>query len=158
MIVFRISQELYIKDLTGTGAKLYGGRWNSKGNPILYTAENRSLAMLETMVHAPQRIMPQNLCIATIFVPEDAPNRIFKVDELPDGWRDYPAPGNLVNFGDAFLSGMEYLYIKIPSSVLKEEFNILINPLHPDMRMVRLEGSMPFQFDVRLFPKIENPA
>ena len=158
MIVFRIAQERYIRDITGTGARLFGGRWNSKGNAILYTSENRSLSMLETMVHTPQRFMPKDLFISSIFIPDEAPSRAYKVAEMPEGWRDYPAPANLVNFGDQFLSDMKFLFIKVPSSVLKEEFNILVNPLHADFRKVEQKEIQPFQFDMRLFPKTENPA
>ena len=158
MIVFRIAQKEFVEDLSGTGAKLFGGRWNSKGTALLYTSENRSLAMLEIMVHTPQRFIPRDLFIATIYIPDPIFGKTILPEEMPEEWKDYPAPGFLARTGDNFVNENKFLYMKVPSSILKEESNILINPLHAASRQLKLEDVAPFQFDMRLFPKTENPA
>ena len=104
MIVFRIAKQEFVHDLSGTGARLYGGRWNSKGSSMLYTSENRALAMLETMVHTPQRFIPKDLWIAKIFIPDSAPGLTMNEDEMPEGWNEYPAPEFLAKNGDKFLA------------------------------------------------------
>jgi RES domain-containing protein len=69
MEVFRIARCHYIDDLSGTGGRLFGGRWNSKGWPVLYTASSRSLAAMEALAHIPPKNLPPDFCIATIHIP-----------------------------------------------------------------------------------------
>jgi RES domain-containing protein len=149
MILYRIANCHYIKDLNGTGARLYGGRWNSEGKSMVYLASTRALAMLEVLVHLPPLLVPDNFCIAQIKVPE---NSILTLDikTLPDTWRDPSPPAELKTLGNQFIKETKYLMMKVPSSVVPEEYNYLLNPLHPDIKKVSIVSTHPFTFDDRL--------
>ena len=95
MEVFRIARQPYIDDLSGTGGKLYGGRWNHKGTSIIHTSESRALAVVEFLVHVPMPIVPTDICIATIEIPDSITPEEVTVDSLPSNWRDFPAPPEL---------------------------------------------------------------
>src|SRR5476649_1434420 len=99
MILYRIGNCSYVNDLTGTGSRLYGGRWNSIGKPMVYLAGSRSLAVLEVLVHATTNTLPFDFCIAEFKVPA---NNIYTVDAglLPPDWRDPSPPQLLQEFGD----------------------------------------------------------
>lgn len=149
MVLYRIAKCNYADDLTGTGARLYGGRWNSEGKSMLYLASSRSLAVLEVLVHLSPLIIPDNFCVAEIEVPDHS---IIPIDiaSLPGNWRDVSAPVILKEMGDEFLKSDKYLLMKVPSAVVPAEYNYLLNPLHPDAKDVRVVIKEPFGFDERL--------
>jgi RES domain-containing protein len=149
MVLYRITKCGYAADLSGTGARLYGGRWNSEGKPMLYLASSRSLAVLEVLVHLDPLIIPGNYCLVEIEVPDDKITTV-KVEQLPEDWRDISGPIILREFGDAFLKKQEHLLMKVPSSIVPAEYNYLLNPLHPDSFNVKLLKREPFGFDRRL--------
>ncbi|UOE47698.1 RES family NAD+ phosphorylase [Mucilaginibacter sp. SMC90] len=149
MILYRITKCNYAADLSGAGARLYGGRWNSEGKPMLYLASSRSLAVLEVLVHLDPLIIPGNYCLVEIEVPDDKITTV-KVEQLPEDWRDISGPVILREFGDTFLKKQEYLLMKVPSSIVPAEYNYLLNPLHPDAFDVKLLKREPFGFDRRL--------
>jgi RES domain-containing protein len=137
MILYRIAKCNYVADLSGTGARLYGGRWNSVGQSMVYLASNRSLAVLEVLVHLSPAIFPANFCLAEFDVP--LANIITLMpDELPHNWQDI------------FLKQQKGLLLKVPSAIVPEEFNYLVNPLHPDASKIKLIKQQPFSFDERL--------
>jgi RES domain-containing protein len=150
MILYRITKCNYAADLSGTGARLYGGRWNSEGKPMLYLASSRSLAVLEVLVHLDPLIIPGNYCLVEIEVPDDKIATV-DVEQLPKDWRDISGPVILRQLGDAFLKKQEHLLMKVPSSIVPAEYNYLLNPLHPDAFDVKLLKREPFSFDQRLF-------
>lgn len=149
MIVYRISNCNYAGDLTGTGARLYGGRWNSEGKSMLYTASTRALAVLEVLVHLNPLIVPDNFCLVEIEVPEDS---IYTLNPnlLPANWRSVSPQTALRNLGDAFLKQQTSLLMKVPSSIVPAEYNYLLNPLHPDAVKARVVNRESFSFDERL--------
>ncbi|MDB5016318.1 MAG: hypothetical protein JWQ84_1150 [Mucilaginibacter sp.] len=149
MVLYRIVSCDYAGDLTGTGARLYGGRWNSEGKPAIYLASSRSLAVLEVLVHLPPLMIPNNYCLVEIQVPDDSFTTI-SIDDLPANWRDISPPLALKQQGDNFLKKQERLLMKLPSSIVPMEYNYLLNPLHPDIRKVEILGKNPFNFDGRL--------
>jgi RES domain-containing protein len=148
MLLYRITRNTYTNDLSGTGARLYGGRWNNIGRAMVYTASSRSLAMLEALVHLPTAIIPDDFCLITIEAPED----IFVADTrlFPPNWNAYPEPEILKRTGDFFLKQNQNLLMKVPSAIVKEEFNYLINPMHPKIAEVKILKTEPFTFDERL--------
>lgn len=148
MVLYRITRNTYANDLSGTGARLYGGRWNNIGRAMVYTASSQSLAILEALVHLPTAIIPDDFCLITIEAPED----IFVADTalFPPNWNAYPEPEILKRTGDFFLKQNEHLLMKVPSAIVKEEFNYLINPVHPKVAEVKILKTEPFTFDVRL--------
>ena len=149
MILYRIVKCDYADDLSGTGARLYGGRWNSEGKPALYLASSRSLALLEVLVHLPPLMIPDNYCLIEIEVPDNSITDI-STKELPNNWKDISPPIALRQRGDDFLKGQKRLLMKVPSSIVPMEHNYLLNPLHPGMKKVKILKKEPFDFDQRL--------
>ena len=149
MILYRIVRDTYADDLSGTGARLYGGRWNSKGKSMLYTASTPSLALLEVLVHLSPLMVPKNYFSVQIEVPDDSVLHL-PIKALPDNWNDILPPLSLKKIGDNFLADMRYLLLKVPSAVVPMEYNYLINTQHPAIKKVRIVKKQPFNFDRRL--------
>jgi RES domain-containing protein len=149
MILYRIAKCNYVNDLTGTGARLYGGRWNSEGHSMVYLASSRALAVLEALVHLPPLLLPDNFCIAEIEVP-DKNIFILDIQNLPQNWTAISPPIELKQIGNQFLKETKHLMMKVPSSVVPEEFNYLLNPFHPDITKAKIKNIHPFNFDNRL--------
>ncbi|SRR5260221_11877645 len=149
MVLYRIIKCNYANDLSGTGARLYGGRWNSEGKPAIYLASSRSLAVLEVLVHLPPLMIPDNYCLTEIEVPDSSITHIL-IDDLPSNWNDISPPIVLRQIGDNFLKKNEHLLMKIPSSIVSMEYNYLLNPQHPAMKKVKVLKKEPFNFDERL--------
>lgn len=153
MIVFRLSKAAYSNDLSGKGAEKYGGRWNSKGVPAIYTCNSRALCVTEIAVHTPLGNTPLNYKIITIEIPESTKLRELSSKELPVDWNLLPHSHSTQELGDTFLNEGKQLVLKVPSAVVQGEFNYLINPKHKDFRKVKIKSSEAFNFDGRLFRK-----
>jgi RES domain-containing protein len=151
--VFRIAKTRSIRDLSGTGARVHGGRWNRKDIPVVYASENRSLATLEFLVHVPLSLLPTNLSIACLVIPDNIVVDQISIADLPKNWRDYPAPPELADVGSEWTIAMRSLLLRVPSVVVPDEFNILINPKHPDMNRVVISSVERYMFDRRLLRK-----
>ncbi|MBV8253835.1 MAG: RES family NAD+ phosphorylase [Chitinophaga sp.] len=150
MDVYRISKCAYINDLSGTGARLYGGRWNSKGHSIVYTAGSRALAALEVLVHIPLKNIIQDFCIAAIHIPDNIAIRTLTEKDLPAKWQSLAPLPELQCIGDEWIATSKYAVLKIPSVVIADEFNYLINPEHPEAQGIIVSETKPFVFDQRL--------
>lgn len=153
MKVFRICKEKYANDLSGTGAKLVGGRWNSKGIPILYTSESRALAMTEVAVHLPYNLIPNDFVLVTIDIPENLKLEEVLVKNLSKKWNNFPINNSTQNIGNEFVKNNDALVLKVPSAVVAGDFNYLINSNHKDFDKIEIENIIPFIFDNRLFNK-----
>ncbi|MES2702832.1 MAG: RES family NAD+ phosphorylase [Bacteroidota bacterium] len=151
MIVYRIGSCPYIDDLSGKGAALYGGRWNSKDTYMLYVAQSSALALLETVVHI-GKIPPVGFCMATIEVPDNSV-AVYPAETLPDNWYGSPPPDYLKAIGDRFITEGRHLALKVPSVVMTEEYNYLINPAHKDFVKVKIVARRAVRLDERLFSK-----
>jgi RES domain-containing protein len=152
MIVYRIAKCKYIKQLNGYGAYLYGGRWNSVNQFMLYTSCSPAMAVLESLAHFSINEAPINYCIASIDVPDDDIGML-NTKVLPEDWRVSPAPIALKHIGDAFLQQQKYLGLKVPSSIVDMEYNVLINPMHPRFNTLRVINEETFAFDKRILLK-----
>ena len=150
MQLFRIANTRYINDLTGTGARVYGGRWNHKATGVIYTSENRSLATVEYLIHVPLSIVPGDLSIACLEIPDHIIPKQISLADLPPNWRDYPAPPELADLGTNWALANESLLLRVPSAVVKNEFNVLINPMHLDMGYVAILHVESYTFNKRL--------
>jgi RES domain-containing protein len=139
-------------DLSGSGAKATGGRWNEQGTPLVYAAESRALACLETIVHLNASGLPLNRYLVAVTIPEDiwTGAQAETTDSLPIGW-DAEPPGQVsLQFGtDWARSGKSALLI-IPSVIVPEEFNILINPSHADRVRITAVKHRRWLYDPRL--------
>ncbi len=112
---------------SGEGARRYGGRWNSRGVPVAYTAGSRALALLEIVVHlgAP-RLLGRYALVPVTF----APRHVETLEEAPDGWRAHPAPRAVQEAGDAWVTAGDGPVLRVPSVVVPAEPNYLVNPRH----------------------------
>ncbi|UFH52893.1 RES family NAD+ phosphorylase [Spirosoma sp. KNUC1025] len=149
MEVFRLSNARRADDLTGTGARLVGGRWNYIGTPVLYTASSRALATLEILVHSPLSYVPDFYRMMTIRVPDDSLLSI-PLDQLPTGWNTLNPPTSIKGMTENWLTENRFLLLKVPSAVVEGEYNFLINPAHPRSSEVIIVDKQPYQFDPRL--------
>ena len=148
MLVYRLTHTLYAADLTGEGARLYGGRWNQVGTPCLYTSESRALAVLEFSVNVNLVSILRHLSLIEIEIPDDMLE--IAIHKLPGNWRDAPAPSSTKDFGTRLLTVSEHCVIKIPSSVIPEEFNYLLKPLHPRIKECKIRAVKDFVYDIRI--------
>lgn len=149
MKVYHVGSQRYASQLSGEGAKLHGGRWNSIGTPCIYTSESIALSVLEFAANVSVDLMPASLAITVYFIPDQSWKE-FSANELPKNWQSTPAPAGTKLFGSEFLSNAKYLVLKVPSAVIPLEYNYIINPLHPDFKKVKLKEVHPFTFDTRI--------
>ncbi|GEO07062.1 hypothetical protein AAE02nite_47260 [Adhaeribacter aerolatus] len=151
MIVFRLSKKQYCTALSGTGAYLAGGRWNSKGTALLYTAESRALCMAEVAVHLPIGIVPKDYFLVTLEIPDEDTETV-ELSSLAPDWHTFPHLTATQQIGDNFVKAGQFLALKVPSAVVPGDFNYLLNPQHPNWAKITLVGEpTPFPFDSRLF-------
>lgn len=134
----------------GEGARLAGGRWNSKGTRVLYMSENRSLAVLEILVHLSASI-PDRYMLGVAEIPDDIMIEVLDETGLPAGWstlapRDQAATRQV---GDEWVAQQHSAILSVPSVILGER-NYVLNPAHPDFLRIRFADPVPFQFDSRL--------
>jgi RES domain-containing protein len=151
MIVYRLSKQQYCNDLSGTGAEKTGGRWNSKGLPVLYTADSRALAMIEVAVHVPLGIIPVNYFMTAIELPGELSMETVDQQSLSPNWRTNPMIRSTQHIGDAFLRANSFLILQAPSASVPGDFNYLVNPKHALFNQIKVLWVVPFEFDLRLF-------
>lgn len=153
MMIYRLATGSYKDDISGTGAKIFGGRWNSPGMAVLYTAENISLALLEILVRTGRKNIPSSYSLLKLSVPDTV--RMFTISEtkLKRSWEDDLAYTQWM--GDELLKARETLLLKVPSAIVPEENNLLVNPTHRDYKKVKIISTSVFDFDKRLFLKNE---
>ena len=149
MLVYKVSNGKYASDLTGEGARLFGGRWNHIGTPCLYTSGSRSLAVLEFSVNVNLERILRHLTITTIEIPGNHIHKI-TISELPGNWKDAPAPSSAKDFGTYLLKGMHHLVIQIPSTIIPDEFNYLVNPRHSLNEECRIVEVKDLVYDLRI--------
>jgi RES domain-containing protein len=149
MEVFRISKCAFIEDLSGYGSYLFGGRWNSKHTYMLYTSITGSLAMLETLVHLPNHMLPLDLCMAHLKLPPNCTDTL-DINVLDKNWQQYPAPSQLKIIGDKFIASKNNLALLVPSAIIPSENNILINPLHKDFKKIKVINKTTITIDKRI--------
>jgi RES domain-containing protein len=150
--VYRIATRKRIRDLSGTGSALYGGRWNPKGFYVLYTADSASLAMLEWLAHARDRDMDEPYFLATLLIPEQP---IYKPDlhTLPEYWKETPPLSTVQEYGARQLSDEKWLAIEMPSVIMPLDSNIILHVRHPLFAKVEIVSIEPLLKDARLIEK-----
>ena len=135
--------------LSGDGARLYGGRWNSPGVSVVYFAESVSLAVLEVLVHLQASRLLESYSLVRIDFESEAVREL-RPEELPPTWADYPAPAEVQAVGDAWVASSESLMLKVPSTVVPLDNVLVLNPAHPACGSVEVSGPVPFRLDPRL--------
>jgi RES domain-containing protein len=151
MEFYRITQVLYADDLSGNGSRLFGGRWNSEGNYALYTAASRSLALLETLAHVPVKLLNNKIYIlVTVSVPDGATIETIEMKDLPLNWDALDIQQVTQKIGDKFLMEQKKLLLRVPSVLMPEEYNCILNPLHSTMKQVKITHQREMRFNDRL--------
>jgi RES domain-containing protein len=151
MKVYRVSKCRYIDDLSGLGAATFGGRWNNKGTYILYTAATASLALLESVVHI-SNITVSDYCLVCLNIPDDDIAHL-SVNEMPEDWFHNPPPDAIKEIGDQFISDAKYFALALPSAIMPEENNYLINPNHAAAKEIKKVFTRKLLIDDRLVKK-----
>ncbi len=151
MFVYRLSREKYKDELSGYGASINGQRWNSKGTEVVYTAQNRALANSEVAVHISLGILPKDYYMVEIEIPSSVKIWEIQKSDLPSGWNSIPCQPISQIVGDKFVEKSIYAVLKVPSAVVKGEFNFILNPKHKDFKKIKITNTEPFPFDPRYF-------
>ena len=150
MRAWRIAKEKYALDRSGTGGTLEGGRWHASGQPVIYAGLSAEIAALEKLVHT-GKFLPRDLVLVELTLPDDP--RLYEQRDpasLPVGWDIIPAARASAQIGAEFLRSLRALGLIVPSAIVREAENIVINPLHPRFAEVTMKISRPFSFDQRL--------
>ena len=153
MLVYRIVHKKYSKTLFASGLE---GRWNREGKKVLYTAESVSLAYLETMNYRKGFGFNNDFKIMVIQIPVNTNFLLVETSALPKNWRDFRNYSECQKIGDEWFENGLNLAIKVPSAVVPENYNVVINTLHQDYKNVKLLDVLQFYPDVRLEDMIKK--
>ncbi len=151
MHIYRIAKTQYINDLSGEGARLFGGRWNKVGDVMLYFSQNLSLSLLEIIVHVEYAKLPLDYSFLEVEIPDSSIKNIQSIDFIEPKWSTEAAVNQLQMLGSNWLKRKESLAMRVPSAVMHQENNILINPLHKDIAKLKIIKIDKMDFDPRLF-------
>lgn len=151
MRLWRITTRKWALDTLCEGARLYGGRWNPIAWPVMYAGATIEICALEKFVHLAGSSHPP-LVLVSIDAPDDA-SLVYRpsMAELPPDWADLPAPANTQEFGRRWIESASGLILFVPSAIIPESRNAVLNPRHPAYRDIQLEIVRDFAFDARMF-------
>lgn len=148
-LVWRITTRRFVDQaFSGEGAKLYGGRWNRVGQSVIYTAESRSLALLEMLVQ--DEPLRARYVLIPAHLPETVSMETLDNNVLPRDWRTHAGREALQSIGGEWLRQSRSCVLAVPSAVVPAELNFLINPLHPDFKLISLGEPESLETDMRL--------
>ncbi len=147
MIVYRLAIPKYASDLSGEGAAIFGGRWNSIGLKAFYCSQYISLCILEILVRSHLNINPPDYQLITIEFPE-TDIIVIGPAELKTGWKQHIEYTQWI--GEGFLKNNKSLVLQVPSAIVERENNFLINPLHKNYNRVKIINIEPLDLDKRL--------
>jgi len=151
MRFWRICRRRYAAEAaSGEGARLYGGRWNSRGMRVVYASTSLALAAMETFVNLEPNLRPKDLVSIEGEVPDALEIGRVELRALPANWRQ-TRDESLRRFGDEWIRAAQTVALLVPSAAVRGEWNVLLNPAHPDFSKVRFQEPEPFEFDARMF-------
>jgi RES domain-containing protein len=155
VITWRISQDtpdFEADDMRGRGAEITGGRWNRKGQALVYSADSIALAVLETVVHMQAKGLPLNRYLVAINIPDAVwqTRVIWTKDNAPIGWDAIPTGKASLDAGDEWIKNSTSAIAVVPSVIVAEEHNILINPKHPDATQISAKKIRKWLYDGRM--------
>ena len=153
MILFRLAKAHLANDITGIGGLLAEGRWNRKGFRILYTSQSQALCFAELSVRLPISVAPSAYSIVHLEIPDQLVAGAFVPSELPADWKSFPYAKSTLDLGTAFLIQAEHLVMRVPSAIVPDEFNFILNPAHPQFDLVVVRTIEPFPIDGRLYKR-----
>lgn len=147
MLVYRIALAKYSGKLIASGR---AARWNPNDVEVIYTASSRSLACLENVVHRNQIGLTMAFNVMTIKIPDNINISNIKITDLPPDWRDFNQMPLTQSIGEKWIIEKKSAILAVPSSIIDEEINYLLNPGHDDFKKIKLVTTMPFAFDQRI--------
>jgi RES domain-containing protein len=151
MRVWRISKEKDARSaFSGDGARLFDGRWSIAGTPMVYTSTSLALAAIEFFVHLDPSDAPPGLVSLTAEVPDNLSVERIEIGQLPRDWRRTDHR-QLQQFGTDWVRSQRSAALIVPSAAIEAEWNVLLNPAHPDFRKVEIGQPRPFHYDERMF-------
>jgi RES domain-containing protein len=152
-IIWRICESSFAASaFSGEGARIVGGRWNSKGKRMVYTAEHLSLAILEVFVHLNVPTVNRDFFVTIqAEIPDDLPVEYLSIDRLPADWYSSSSKSSLQALGDEWLDSLRTPILAVPSAIVDRELNYLINPLHPQFDRLIIHPAQSFNFDRRMW-------
>jgi RES domain-containing protein len=149
--VYRLCKSKYAATaFDGEGAFQFGGRWNSCGTRMVYTAESLSLAVLEMLVHFQDEAFFTAYCFIEATINKKMIASIENINPLPKNWQASPAPFAVQKIGDDWAKKQSTAVLRVPSAIIATEFNYLINPIHPDFSRIVYGEPQSFVFNERL--------
>jgi RES domain-containing protein len=148
--VWRISRATH-RDFDGEGARLRGGRWNHPGTPIVYISSSLALAALETLVHLVRFLPLRHLVAVPADIPDSVPIVPVRAAGLPRAWRAPSPPTALADIGTRWAEAGESAVLEVPSVIVPQEPNYLLNPRHQHFKRIRIGRPEPFYFDPRFW-------
>lgn len=152
MRVWRLCHQRFASSaFDGEGARIYGGRWNHKGLPVVYSSATLSLAVLEVLVHHRVAIPPQDFVAIPAELPAKLKIKTLIAAALPGDWRADPAPASLQQIGSDWLQSSSSLALAVPSASVPQEFNYLLNQSHADFARLAIGPPQAFPFDPRFW-------
>jgi RES domain-containing protein len=137
MLVYRITHKKYTDHLFAPG---FAGRWNSTGKKVLYCAESIPLAFLESMVRRQGVGFNKDYNIIAIEMPEDLAVSVTSLNDLADGWRNFRDYSICQKIGNAWFDELDTPLLKVPSAVVVECYNYVINTQHQDYKSIKVVG------------------
>jgi RES domain-containing protein len=146
MLVYRIALTRFAT-LSASGIE---GRWNSSGIKVLYTASSRALACLENVVHRSGEGLNERFSTMIIDVPSTERIEKVTIKDLPENWQQFSMEHICRQIGDDWFYRQESLLLQVPSIIIPEEHNYLINTQHRNFRKIKLKQTAPFLFDPRI--------
>jgi RES domain-containing protein len=152
LIVWRLTTARFARSaFSGEGARLYGGRWNRKGVPLVYTAASQSLAMVEMLVQ--DEPLRARYVMIQARIPKAVAIEHVRTEDLPSDWRDIAGGETLRAIGTAWARNRTSAVLAVPSAVIPAETNYLLNPLHADFRRINIGAPVRFETDFRLITR-----
>lgn len=147
---FRIVRDKYKQDMTGEGAKRFGGRWNQVGTAMLYTASNRALATLQTLIHLSQQQQTDDYVLVQYTIPGDVKVKVVYESDLPTNWQNMYQSGYTKDYGSIWVRSDVSCILSVPSAIIPSEREYLFNPWHKDFGKIAIKKVDTFSFDPRL--------
>ncbi len=147
MITYRLATGKYAEDISGAGSKLYGGRWNPAGIPMLYTSQYISLALLEVLARMSRHTIPDSYTLISLEIP-DFPIAKLSHIKLKKGWDSDLLYSQ--GIGEDFIKDNQFSCLQVPSAIIAQEHNILFNPDHKDFKRIKIVKIELLNIDKRL--------
>lgn len=154
MQIWRICRRRYAKRaFDGEGSRRAAGRWNLRGDSLIYASPTLSLAALEAFVNLNAAKVPTDLVAIPGSIPDEVPRERWEVSSLPRNWRDRSLPLSLQQLGSAWIRSRRTAVLLVPSAIIPEEFNTLLNPAHPEFHELQVGRPQRFLFDARMWKR-----